>query len=343
MSSSSISIIRIAGTSYSGSTALDLMLANADDAFSCGEIDALFRPYRMHHFEPECGCGDPLCKVWREIRNGGEKQWPETLARMFPQTKWIVDSSKDLNWIVDQNNLAQNTDSPVHNLLIWKNPADYAYSLLKRGKIRGWLRRYMLYHERYLSITNDWIGVPYSEVAAKPADTLKSLCALLNMGYVAGREHFWMRQHHTLFGNHSAKLHLHDKNTGNYQSIAKDLKVLKPGVEGGSDQEVAGHKSIYYKRASLESLPRNVARDIETNQALHDLVAHLEKGGISHVDAFRRDQGTLRQPSSFSSPGIWYHYLNYKRLAFYYTCLLRRSTCMAHPGVSRLFGRDDTK
>lgn len=48
--SQSLSLVRIAGTAYGCSTVLDLMLANADNASSRGEIDALFRPYRRHHF-----------------------------------------------------------------------------------------------------------------------------------------------------------------------------------------------------------------------------------------------------------------------------------------------------
>lgn len=322
MQLSSFSIIRVGGTSYSGSTALDLMLANADDAFSCGEIDALFRPYRMHHFEPECGCGNPDCNIWREIRAAGEAGWPQAVARLFPQVSWIVDSSKDINWMFDQNNIAADAGIPVHNLLIWKTPADYAYSLFKRGKIKGWLRRYMLYHQRYLSIVDDWIGVPYADLAAQPAATLQSLCAYLGMACQDGREQYWTRQHHTLFGNHSAKLHLHDKNTDNYKSIAQDLKSLKPVLDEGGDREVTRHKSIYYGGDSLEKLPPDVVKEIETTRALHDLVASLEQNTVSRVSP--RSNSAVRQVRR-SVPGIWYYYLDYKRRGYYFACALRRS------------------
>lgn len=50
--------IFIGGSSYSGSTLLDMMLASGEDGFSAGEVSALFYPYRPHHINPECvnGC-----------------------------------------------------------------------------------------------------------------------------------------------------------------------------------------------------------------------------------------------------------------------------------------------
>lgn len=322
--SQSLSLIRIAGTAYSGSTALDLMLANADNAFSCGEIDALFRPYRLHHFSPECGCGDPACSVWKVIREAGETQWLAGVRRLFPQTEWVVDSSKDLNWIHDQNIVARRLGVPVHNILIWKTPADYAYSRFKRGKLRGWLRAYINYHARYLSIVNDWIGVPYSQLAAEPASTLASVCGLMGMPYEAGKEQYWNRTHHTLFGSHSAKLHLYDKDTGSYQSIAESRVRFKPQVAGGSDNEVTHHKSIYYGGANLEKLPASVVRDLETNATLQDVVKRLEsRGYASLVDSKTMGGSGAYDPLS-SSPGIWYAYHRYRRLGRYCASMLRR-------------------
>ena len=54
-------VIFIGGTSYSGSTFFDMILANDPKGFSCGEVNALFNPYRPHHTDPLCGCGDINC------------------------------------------------------------------------------------------------------------------------------------------------------------------------------------------------------------------------------------------------------------------------------------------
>ena len=61
-------LVMVCGAARSGTTMLDLMLGNAEDAFSCGEIYALFRPFRTHHFDPECTCGSRDCDTWRQLR-----------------------------------------------------------------------------------------------------------------------------------------------------------------------------------------------------------------------------------------------------------------------------------
>lgn len=319
-----LSLIRIAGTAHSGSTALDLMLSNADNAFSCGEIDALFRPYRLHHFTPECGCGDPACDVWEAIRKAGEARWVDGVRQLFPRVEWLVDSSKDLNWIYDQNIIARRLNIPVHNILIWKTPTDYAYSRFKRGKLKGWLRAYINYHARYMSIVNDWIGVPYSQLAAEPGSTLGSVCGLMGMPYEKGKEQYWGRMHHTLFGSHAAKLHLHDKGTGTYQSIAESRERFELQVAGGSDNEVTHHKSIYYESANLKKLPARVVRDLETNGALQDVVRHLESRGYACLASNNATAASEISNVPPSSPGVWYAHHRYKRLGQYYSCMLRR-------------------
>ena len=44
-------IIFIAGTSYSGSTLIDLILSNSSNATSVGEIESIFNPVKIHHLK----------------------------------------------------------------------------------------------------------------------------------------------------------------------------------------------------------------------------------------------------------------------------------------------------
>ena len=96
-------IILIGGTAYSGSTVLDLMLSNAQNGFSCGEVNALFRPYRKHHFSQKCACGENDCDIWRNVLAGGECNLWNNLKAQNPKVSFFIDSSKDLVWLYDQN------------------------------------------------------------------------------------------------------------------------------------------------------------------------------------------------------------------------------------------------
>jgi len=317
-------IIRIGGTAYSGSTALDLMLGNATDAFSCGEVFALFRPYRLHHFYANCACGDAGCDIWAPVRDAGEDGWVQAVRSKCPGVRWLVDSSKDLNWIVDQNTAAADVGISVKNLIIWKIPADYAYSRLKRGKRKGWLKAYVRYHERYLSIVDDCFGVPYGEIARAPATTLRGLCKVIGMPYVEGKEQYWKRRHHTLYGSYSARLHLYERGTDDYQSTTKSLSYDKTAVEGGKDYEIARHKSIYYEDRSIERLPAKVVRELETSETVRDVVCRLQALDFQRKKVRENEELPGRKKSGRRTPSAWYYYHHYKRLARYLVCLARR-------------------
>jgi hypothetical protein len=60
-------LINICGTSYSGSTMLDLIIGNDDKGFSLGEIYAWFRPYRTHHLNIKCSCDGIDCP-WDKLK-----------------------------------------------------------------------------------------------------------------------------------------------------------------------------------------------------------------------------------------------------------------------------------
>jgi hypothetical protein len=76
-------VIFVGGSSYSGSTLLDLMLANAPDGFSCGEVSQMFHPYKKHHFNLVCGCGNSDCTLWSEVKQAGADKLYDTIFETF--------------------------------------------------------------------------------------------------------------------------------------------------------------------------------------------------------------------------------------------------------------------
>ncbi len=140
-------VIFVGGTAYSGSTLFDLTLGNDVHGFSCREVSAYFRPFRPHHVAPVCGCGDPQCGLWREIKAGGEEQLYQTILDRLPNVEFIVDSSKDPLWIRSQvRNLARQRIETKH-ILIWKTPLEMAASWAKRGHSASWERAWVSYHQ----------------------------------------------------------------------------------------------------------------------------------------------------------------------------------------------------
>jgi len=259
-------VIFIGGSSYSGSTMLDMMLANSPEGFSVGEVHALFRPFRPHHFNPECGCANTGCDFWLQVREAGEKNLYKTIFSLLPEISFIVDSSKDPWWIEKQSQNLQAQGIETRHLLIWKKPAAFAHSMLKR-KRKGWMKSWKNYYRLYFSLIPDYVSVAYSELAQNPDEILQKVCSQISIPYHQNQKKFWQKQHHTLFGNDSAKIHLREESRPT--SPAGD----DTSIREKNEQE---HRSIYHDLSYLESLPTRVRRAIKSDPDLEKIISAFE-------------------------------------------------------------------
>ena len=270
-------VIFVASAAYSGSTMLDLMLSNSDVGFSCGEVNALFRPWRPDHLHPECGCGDPTCDLWCRIRQHGGRQVYQRIFAQFPHLEYVVDSSKDVAWLRDQHRYLSETALEPRFVLLWKSPLEYAYSCWKRGREKGWAKRWISYYRRFLSVTPHWLSVPYRDLARSPAETLEDLCTALGIEYHPGKEHFWERPQHTLWGSESVKLHFLEPGTPDYLDTARRRAKAKPNVDLQGASEIRHHREIYYDDRYQRKLPQSIRQEAEERAELRKLVTLLQE------------------------------------------------------------------
>jgi len=239
-------VIFVGGTSYSGSTLLDMVLANTPGGFSCGELTALFYPYRDHHLDFSCGCGHIDCKIWETVKNQGAKHAHKTIFEFFPDIEYIVDSSKDPIWIQDRTNDLVAAGIAVRNILIWKTPEEFYESKKKRRKAMDWSRAWKNYHKLYFRLVKDWKGIQYKRFVTD-SGAIDQLCAYLGVPKSDRQFNYWEKEHHTLFGNTSAKIHLYSKAEETFVACAKELNMHDPGAPSKENQDDS-YRSIYYKK-----------------------------------------------------------------------------------------------
>ena len=198
-------VIFIGGTSYSGSTMLDMILANDPRGYSLGEIVAIFRPWRRHHHEEiERIKGDP---IWGEIYRQGERELYANLFEKFPWIDFFVDSSKNPFWISSQMKYLISHGIDYENVLIYKSPQELAHSFARRGKLSRLKKSVGSYYKLYLYLIREFIAISYKQVVLDD-EPLISLCELLGIGYFAGKKEFWRKAHSTFFGNNRARIHV---------------------------------------------------------------------------------------------------------------------------------------
>lgn len=194
-------IIFIGGTARSGSTLLDLILANDPKAMSLGEIHALFRPTRKHHFEEIEKLKND--SVWSRIIDDGKKKLYSNLIKYFPDIDIFVDSSKDPFWFRFHEKInAVNYD--IKHVLVYKSPEELAKSYIKRGNPTGWYKTYVHYHKKYFSLIDNFRTIGYKDLIANE-DELKNLCKDLGIDYFDSKRNYWEKKQNTFFGSNSVK------------------------------------------------------------------------------------------------------------------------------------------
>lgn len=259
------------------------MLAGARDAVAVGEALNWFRPTKTHHFELSCACGDPECSRWVELSRTEEDGFHAAIARQTG-SRFVVDSSKELSWLIDTRRWANQRGMSVSNVFVWKDPIQLSYSFWKRtGDPNLWRYEFLTYYNRLRQTGIPLIAINLGDVLAEPRMKLGQLCDALGMVYVDGMERFWNVEHHHLFGNYGVRR----------QSQIGD-SLLEPPV---FSQEFQVH---------VDRLEREIREDAEVGE----LVARLRSADVSNADQNLIDSTVPR----ISHPlPVWYYGQRFKR------------------------------
>ncbi|MCB0126762.1 MAG: hypothetical protein KDE58_31100 [Caldilineaceae bacterium] len=284
--SESKKVIFVGGTAYSGSTFFHMMLGNDPHGFACGEVRWSFHPHRSDHVNRLCSCGDPNCWIWQTVLKEGEQKVYELIFQTFPDVNFIVDSSKSPYWIHDQSNYLRARGYDVRHLLIWKSPAEFAASKIKR-KEPDWAGDWSKYHRLYFSLIDEFGLIGYQDLSHRP-ELLAEVCHYVDLPYVAGKENFWEKEHHILGGNYSAKLHLGGKAAKRY------------ATEEHHQQGAQRHQTIYYVDQQDDALAQEVQKHAALVADIDDFLK--EEEGFRVV---RKSEipGTLRRSSFYLALG----------------------------------------
>jgi len=239
-----IKLINICGTARSGSTMVDLMLGNDPRAFSLGEVHAWFRPFRTHHFDIICSCGQNNCP-WEKLKTLKEDEFYQRSFEIL-DVDILVDSSKNLTWVIDNNIQARKDGFDVSNVLLYKEPVSFFYSYWKRGvpiykALKG---VFVKYYKRFFQRNLPFIALDYNKLVADPASILEKMCQLLGISYFEGKERFWKKGHHHLFGSRGTRKQVESANSAirDKEDYPLEFQNIIPDIEADNlrDKEFQG-------------------------------------------------------------------------------------------------------
>jgi hypothetical protein len=255
-------LINVYGSARSGSTMLDLILGNAEDAFSCGEVSAWFRPYRRHHSKIDCSCGQDPCPVWERLGDVKESEFHLTVFQEMG-VEFVVESSKDICWLLDSLKWTELSGIRAFNLLVWKDPIDLAYSHWKRGG-GDWRRHFVRAYGRFFETGLPFSAVNHGRLVQNAPEELAAVCAAVGMTYSAGRERFWEKEHHHLFGSLEVRRQV-QRGVSSVKARAPfppEFEAQRPALE----ERIASDAGLQEVLRALRraDVHRNAAEDTET-------------------------------------------------------------------------------
>jgi hypothetical protein len=274
-------VVFIAGTAYSGTTMLDMMLGNSTSSFSTGEVKFFFEPINKYHINPSCHCGDDNCRIWRELKKTGKHKFYGEIFNRFDKIETIIDSSKDLFWISERKKELLNLGIDSRVLLIWKKPEEFAFSRYKRNSLKGWQRAWINYHRLFFSLNRDWWSIRYCDLATNPTYALKRICSIFSMPYSENMEYYWNKKHHMLFGNSSAKYHSFDKNEKKYKKMLDSLTKNESNFDNIINKFETKHRKISYDPDFKKIIPESVF-DISQRPDFLDLISFIKLKDVNH-------------------------------------------------------------
>lgn len=251
---------------------IDLILGNDSRGFSLGEVYALYHPWRSHHFDIKCACGVYPCPIWQEVKILSEK---DLYARLFERLDldFIVDSSKRLTWVIDQNiRLRRTSDTRCYNVCFYKDPISLYYSYWKRGlRDIGKVPQIYLYYVKAIRAGLPMLTVNFDWFVAEGEGALKILCDRLDIPYFGGKMQFWQKEHHHVFGSFGPRKQLFNK------------------------EQACIHKEAFC--AEFESQKLEFERTLSQNRRLSAILELLRKRDIRNVGEYPDSrQFRIRRP-----------------------------------------------
>lgn len=266
-------VIFVGGTSYSGSTFFNMVLANDSRGLAIGAVQNLFWPTKPYHFHMHCTCGEQPGEMWEKVKAAGEDALYPTLFEMFPDIDVIVESSKDPIWINNQTKSLEANGIAAQNIVMWKTPYELAHSFQKRGDVDAWKSEWEVYHRMYYTLIPEWKSVSYRDFTNSGL-ARSNVYRYLSLPEFPGKEHYWERDQHVLGGNPSARVHLYstddEKYLENVNRSNSRIDVVEKGV----------HQSVHYSIGDDEALQSRVAEQINASPTLQSLLELLESRDV---------------------------------------------------------------
>jgi Sulfotransferase family len=267
----------IGGAGHSGSTLLGLVLGSHSQCFYAGE--AIKTRYLQN---PQANLRKRSCKfcgldcpVWGNFVISPAQDLYEQISQQVHRS-FIVDSSKNLDWIKEQVQQLQSLKVQIYFIFLKRDSRAVVSSRLRKypdqspeSIIRDWRQQIQETQNFFEQLTSAKISLHYEKFATKPAIATQQLCQFLGIEYEPEMLEYSKQAHHVLGGNNGTQFlvaksqnlehkpcsnlsnHNHDYYMQHYQNYGSQIQIdlrwqkeLSPAIQnlleslGGSEYQL---------------------------------------------------------------------------------------------------------
>jgi len=201
--------VAVAGAGHSGSTLLGLVLGSHSSAFYAGEakktiyIGDVKKPLRKR----VCKICGPECVVWSRFEVPPEPDLYEHLARLTERSV-IIDSTKRPAWIQERRAELDAVGVPHRIIFLTRDGRAVVNSRVRKYPERPpaevvdhWLGQIGAARELVEERPEHALEIRYEDLATRPEETVRRVCAFLELPFEAPMLDYEKQTHHPLGGN----------------------------------------------------------------------------------------------------------------------------------------------
>ena len=203
----------IGGAGHSGSTLLGLVLGSHSQAFYAGEaIKTRYLQNPSAHLRKRackfCGLD---CPVWGNFAVSPTQNLYEQLSQTV-QRSFIVDSTKNLDWIKQQVQQLESLNVQVYFIFLKRDSRAVVSSRLRKyphqspeSIIGDWRQQIQGTQQLFEQLTVPKMSLHYEKFALEPAIVTQDLCQFLSIDYEPDMLKYSKKAHHVLGGNNGTQ------------------------------------------------------------------------------------------------------------------------------------------
>ncbi len=282
-----IVVVHIVGSSYSGTTWLNLVLGSNPDAFSIGEMDHIAKLKR-----PLCVFEGDGCEVWSRFKLKSSENPFEQLARITGKRYLIVNNSRRFLKAMRPPHIT------VRTIGLWRDGrAILASGLRKRP------------YQSVAYISKSWkrtIRKKRRHLDRQPADSVKymhyetlvsdrpryvrEICEFAGMAYDESMLEYWLQQHHFIGGGTALQAVAHQHGVKSMWYRTHENEVVEAPLADTKKESILPSREFYLKSDPKTFVDKRWMQELTDEQlSQFDRVAGRLNESLGYPPVLQRD------------------------------------------------------